>query len=71
MSYGLLVFIAVALADLLGLAADGLLALADRTTITDWVQDGRAWAGWALVALQLLGAAGLAWHLFVEPRTRA
>jgi hypothetical protein len=62
MTVGLAVFIGVVLADVTGLMIDTRLAVWGMPTISAWVRDGHAWAGWIAVAAQGMAAWGLTTH---------
>ena len=64
MSAGLAIFIAVVLLDGCGLLLDALLTFLDSTSVTHVVRQGNWLLGVAIIAVQLVGVAGLAHHFW-------
>lgn len=63
MTVGLVVFIVAIGLDVMGLLLDWAFQLAALPTLTGYVRK-HGWAGVVVLGLQMVGAAGLAWHFW-------
>lgn len=62
-SIGLIVFLVALSIDVVAITVDAVLDLTGRKTISEHVR-GRPWLGVSIVAVQVIGTAGLAVHFW-------
>ncbi len=66
MNVGLAVFVLVVAVNVLGLLLDRVLSVEGATTVTDLVRRGDWVIGALIIAWQVVGIAGLAYHFWGE-----